>query len=101
MVMRVHRVVMVVCVHRVVMVVGAGRGPLVRRAIIAASQADRNIKLYAVEKNPNAVLTLHAWKEMEWADKVPSCGLNMSTTRRTTVTEIRIWDFIYYRCVVT
>ena len=52
------------------MVVGAGRGPLVRRALVAASQAERNIKLYAVEKNPNAVLTLHAWKEMEWGDKV-------------------------------
>lgn len=52
------------------MVVGAGRGPLVRRALVAASQAERSIKVYAVEKNPNAVLTLHAWKEMEWGDKV-------------------------------
>lgn len=40
------------------MVVGAGRGPLVRAAITAAQQADRKIrKLYAVEKNPNAVIT--------------------------------------------
>lgn len=61
----------------VVMVVGAGRGPLVRRALVAASQADRQIKLYAVEKNPNAVLTLHAWKEMEWGDKVSVISCDM------------------------
>lgn len=40
------------------MVVGAGRGPLVRAAITAAKQADRKIgRLYAVEKNPNAIVT--------------------------------------------
>lgn len=39
------------------MVVGAGRGPLVRAAITASKKAERNIKVYAVEKNPNAVVT--------------------------------------------
>ena len=52
------------------MVVGAGRGPLVRRALSASSRAGRPIKVYALEKNPNAVLTLHGLMEMEWADKV-------------------------------
>lgn len=42
----------------VLMVVGAGRGPLVRAAINATKQADRKVKkIYAVEKNPNAVIT--------------------------------------------
>ncbi len=41
----------------VVMVVGAGRGPLVTASINAARQADRKIKVYAVEKNPNAIVT--------------------------------------------
>jgi len=41
----------------VVMVVGAGRGPLVRAALNAAQKADRKIRIYAVEKNPNAVVT--------------------------------------------
>ncbi|RRT78524.1 hypothetical protein B296_00026955, partial [Ensete ventricosum] len=54
------------------MVVGAGRGPLVRaslqsvevlciKAIIlqAAEETGRKLKVYAVEKNPNAVITLH------------------------------------------
>jgi len=41
----------------VVMVVGAGRGPLIRAALNAAQKADRKIRIYAVEKNPNAVVT--------------------------------------------
>lgn len=39
------------------MVVGAGRGPLVRAALNASTKARQRIKIYAVEKNPNAVLT--------------------------------------------
>jgi len=48
-----------VCVvwHRVVMVLGAGRGPLVSATIRASLQAGRVIRVYAVEKNPNAVVT--------------------------------------------
>ena len=40
-----------------VMVVGAGRGPLVRASINASNKAERKIKVIAVEKNPNAVIT--------------------------------------------
>lgn len=44
--------------YSVLMVVGAGRGPLVRASIAAAQQAGRKVKkIYAVEKNPNAVIT--------------------------------------------
>jgi protein arginine N-methyltransferase 5 len=39
------------------MVVGAGRGPLVTASLNAAQLADQEIKIYAVEKNPNAVIT--------------------------------------------
>lgn len=41
----------------VVMVVGAGRGPLVRAVMAAAQRAHRLVKVYAIEKNPNAVVT--------------------------------------------
>lgn len=44
-------------VHRILMVLGAGRGPLVNASLRAAKQAERKIKVYAVEKNPNAVIT--------------------------------------------
>lgn len=43
--------------HRVLMVLGAGRGPLVNASLRAARQADRKLRVYAVEKNPNAVIT--------------------------------------------
>ena len=39
------------------MVVGAGRGPLVDRALRAAQQANRKVRIYAIEKNPNAIVT--------------------------------------------
>ncbi|OMO91105.1 Protein arginine N-methyltransferase PRMT5 [Corchorus olitorius] len=44
---------------QVLMVVGAGRGPLVRASLQAAEETGRKLKVYAVEKNPNAVVTLH------------------------------------------
>lgn len=43
--------------HRVLMVLGAGRGPLVNASLRAARQADRKLRVYAVEKNPNAIIT--------------------------------------------
>ncbi|XP_053402649.1 protein arginine N-methyltransferase 5-like [Mercenaria mercenaria] len=62
----------------VLMVVGAGRGPLVRASLAAASQADRNIrKVYAVEKNPNAVVTLENLRDEMWGDKVEVISCDM------------------------
>lgn len=43
---------------QVVMVVGAGRGPLVRAVLSASKAVSRRVKVYAVEKNPNAAVTL-------------------------------------------
>ena len=39
------------------MVLGAGRGPLVNASLRAAKHAERKLRVYAVEKNPNAVVT--------------------------------------------
>ena len=39
------------------MVVGAGRGPLVKCALNAAEKTSRKMKVFAVEKNPNAINT--------------------------------------------
>ncbi|KAL6888530.1 hypothetical protein ACP4OV_009556 [Aristida adscensionis] len=49
----------------VLMVVGAGRGPLVRASLQAAEETGRKLKVYAVEKNPNAVITLHSLIKLE------------------------------------
>lgn len=56
----------------VVMVVGAGRGPIVESAMKAAIRANVKVKLYALDKNPNALLTLRTKKKNDerWKDVV-------------------------------
>jgi type II protein arginine methyltransferase len=51
----------------VVMVLGAGRGPLVKCVLRASKAAMKQVTVFAVEKNPNAVVTLRNMKkELEW-----------------------------------
>jgi len=69
----------------VVMVVGAGRGPLVQCAKSAAEEAGCKVKLYAIEKNPNAVVTLEARNERDW----DGCVTVVSTDMRDWKTEIK------------
>ena len=76
-----------------VMVLGAGRGevlsflvidsvsrdiartgPLVRASLEAARLANRRIRVFAVEKNPNAIVTLLTQKEETWKDQVEVRG---------------------------
>ncbi|GBG90503.1 hypothetical protein CBR_g50848 [Chara braunii] len=62
----------------VLMVVGAGRGPLVRTALEAAQEANLKLRVYAVEKNPNAVVTLHSLVALEgWKDLVTIVSCDM------------------------
>lgn len=62
----------------VIMVVGAGRGPLVRASLQAAEEAGQKIKVYAVEKNPNAVVTLHSLIKLEgWESMVTVISCDM------------------------
>lgn len=53
----------------ILMVVGAGRGPLVRAAINASKNTKRKLKIYAIEKNPNAIPTLASLIEELWKDE--------------------------------
>ncbi|KAK1551262.1 hypothetical protein Q3G72_032999 [Acer saccharum] len=62
----------------VLMVVGAGRGPLVRASLQAAEETGRKLKVYAVEKNPNAVVTLHSLVKLEsWENIVTIVSCDM------------------------
>lgn len=62
----------------VLMVVGAGRGPLVRASLRAAEETGRKLRVYAVEKNPNAVITLHNLIKLEgWEDFVSIVSCDM------------------------
>ncbi|KAJ5152393.1 hypothetical protein N7492_010688 [Penicillium capsulatum] len=51
-------------------VVGAGRGPLVTRALKASAEAGVEIDLWAVEKNQNAFVLLQRHNETIWDGKV-------------------------------
>ncbi|KAL3439227.1 PRMT5 arginine-N-methyltransferase-domain-containing protein [Aspergillus tetrazonus] len=53
----------------VVAVVGAGRGPLVTRALKASAQSGVEIDLWVVEKNPNAFVLLQRHNENLWGGK--------------------------------
>ncbi|CAD6907247.1 unnamed protein product [Tilletia controversa] len=57
-----------VAVH--IWVCGAGRGPLVSECIAAAGRASRAIRITALEKNPNALVTLQERQAKEWGDVV-------------------------------
>ena len=46
------------------------RGPLVDRCLKAAIRSNRKIRLYAIEKNPNAVITLIEKRDLIWGGKV-------------------------------
>ncbi|KAF2279805.1 protein arginine N-methyltransferase HSL7 [Westerdykella ornata] len=54
----------------VVAVVGAGRGPLVTRALNASKSSGVPVRAYAVEKNPNAYVLLQRHNEQDWQRKV-------------------------------
>ncbi|PYH96272.1 protein methyltransferase RmtC [Aspergillus ellipticus CBS 707.79] len=54
----------------VVAVVGAGRGPLVSRALQASMDTGVKIDLWAVEKNTNAFVLLQRHNEQRWGGKV-------------------------------
>ena len=54
----------------VVAVVGAGRGPLVTKALEASKNEDVPIDMWAVEKNPNAFVLLQEHNEVLWGNSV-------------------------------
>ncbi len=61
----------------IVMVVGAGRGPLVAAALSASFQTSIPVKVYAVEKNRNAVITLRNRCKAESWDNVEVVAMDM------------------------
>jgi len=61
----------------VLIVVGAGRGPLVRAALRASDASHRRIRVFAVEKNPNAVVTLQQQQLELWGNKVKVISSDM------------------------
>ncbi|KAG8688974.1 methyltransferase protein [Ceratobasidium sp. 395] len=54
----------------IICVAGAGRGPIVSNCIRAVERAGCEARIYAVEKNPSAFVTLQGRKAREWPDNV-------------------------------
>ena len=63
----------------VVAVVGAGRGPLVTRALQAADGVEVEIEMWALEKNPNAFVLLQQHNATTWEDRVNLVQSDMRT----------------------
>ena len=54
----------------IIAVCGAGRGPLVTRALKASEAVNVPIALWAIEKNPNAFVLLQRHNREDWENKV-------------------------------
>ncbi|KJE95677.1 protein arginine methyltransferase 5 [Capsaspora owczarzaki ATCC 30864] len=78
----------------VIMVVGAGRGPLVQAALEAAERANCKVKVYAVEKNPNAVATLLVRKNEEWLDSVEIIESDMRAWNPPALADILVSELL-------
>ncbi|CAH0474551.1 unnamed protein product [Peronospora belbahrii] len=78
----------------VVIVAGAGRGPLVRCAIRAATGANRKIRIYAVEKNANAIITLRNLKISEKWDNVSIVASDMRNWRSNERADIMVSELL-------
>jgi type II protein arginine methyltransferase len=65
----------------VVAVVGAGRGPLVTRALRASEDVGVEIDMWALEKNPNAFVLLQRHNESIWKQRVSLVKSDMRTWR--------------------
>ncbi|EGG17930.1 protein arginine methyltransferase [Cavenderia fasciculata] len=82
--------------HTTVMVVGAGRGPLVQAAISASKDVNRPITVYAVEKNPNAIITLKGKLQLnqEWKDRVTIIDSDMRYWRTDVKADIMVSELL-------
>lgn len=78
----------------VVAVVGAGRGPLVTRALKAAELSGRTIKMVAVEKNPNAYVHLLQKNRDVWNGRVTIIKTDMRAWKPTFMVDIMISELL-------
>ena len=78
-------------------VVGAGRGPLVSAALAAAVRAGLrdNVHIYAVEKNENAIITLHSRAALEkWGSAVEIIGIDMRDWQPRELCDVMISELL-------
>eukprot|EP00041_Stephanoeca_diplocostata_P015660 m.299516 g.299516 ORF g.299516 m.299516 type:complete len:322 (+) comp20115_c0_seq6:1462-2427(+) len=78
----------------VIMVVGAGRGPLVQCCLQAAETSGCRVKVFAIEKNPNAVVTLEARNMDQWKGKVTVVATDMRVWRPEHKADIMVSELL-------
>ncbi|GLC44329.1 hypothetical protein PLESTB_000481500 [Pleodorina starrii] len=79
----------------VLMVVGAGRGPLVRASMRAASRAGVRLRVYAVEKNPNAIVHIQQMLRSEgWEADVSIVSADMRHWQAPEPAEILVSELL-------
>jgi predicted RNA methylase len=78
----------------IVAVVGAGRGPLVSRALRAAQASGRAITLFAVEKNPNAYVHLLRHNRDTWNGQVTVIKSDMRSWNPPFTVDIMISELL-------
>lgn len=69
----------------VVAVVGSGRGPLVTRALNASASSGVPVKVYAIEKNPNAYVLLQRRNRDTWGGRVTVVKTDMRAWKGPTL----------------
>jgi type II protein arginine methyltransferase len=74
--------------------VGAGRGPLVQRALNAEASSGRTIIMYAIEKNPNAFVTLQKRNKENWGGRVTLVKTDMRVWNPPTPIDILISELL-------
>jgi len=79
----------------VIMVVGAGRGPLVQASLRASISAGRRVRVFAVEKNPNAVNTLrNLHLDERWGDRVTIVSSDMRVWKAPEKADILVSELL-------
>ncbi|KTW28827.1 hypothetical protein T552_01456 [Pneumocystis carinii B80] len=75
-------------------IVGAGRGPLISRSLKAAESADRKIVIYAIEKNPNAFITLEHRNKYEWKNSIQLVQIDMRLWKPPVLIDIIVSELL-------
>ena len=80
----------------VVMVVGAGRGPLIRASLRGARTAglDSRVRVFGVEKNPNAVITLLNMFPRGNPDKVEIIAQDMRDWKAPSLADVIVSELL-------
>lgn len=77
--------------HIEVAIAGAGRGPLVEKALNAAATVGKTVHIYAIEKNASACIHLTRRREFEWTPENLASSPNNISSVDVVHSDLRSW----------